>query len=295
MPPRAGTYSIARSSTRFGGCRGRAADPADRRDHAADQGPCPCIVVHRGDPTDLGNPGGYLKAAVDFASHRDDHGPDLQAVVGGTAGAGRLRHVHGPAMEKGVLCVRFEQQRVTAAAVAPRPVRVAIAEAQGLMSRRKWSPARYPVSTRLPSTVTPCAASTCSGRPIGGDEPSARTGRRGRRSTGQPAGDGSDRGGRAQAHRPTTTATAARVPTSAPMPTLADAVLYRCGRTSGRSGCGCCGRCARRAYVRRTGDDVQPGDVAVRRHASARRRSVCSLPSAGTGTLGVALGVVRRR
>jgi UTP--glucose-1-phosphate uridylyltransferase len=26
----------------------------------------------------LGNPGGYLKAAVDFALDRDDYGPDLR-------------------------------------------------------------------------------------------------------------------------------------------------------------------------------------------------------------------------
>ena len=36
------------------------------------------VVVHRGDRHDLGNPGGYLKAAVDFALKRDDYGPDLR-------------------------------------------------------------------------------------------------------------------------------------------------------------------------------------------------------------------------
>jgi UTP--glucose-1-phosphate uridylyltransferase len=35
-------------------------------------------VVHRGTRHDLGNPGGYLKAAVDFALDRDDYGPDLR-------------------------------------------------------------------------------------------------------------------------------------------------------------------------------------------------------------------------
>jgi UTP--glucose-1-phosphate uridylyltransferase len=35
-------------------------------------------VVHRGSRHDLGNPGGYLKAAVDFALDRDDYGPDLR-------------------------------------------------------------------------------------------------------------------------------------------------------------------------------------------------------------------------
>jgi UTP--glucose-1-phosphate uridylyltransferase len=37
------------------------------------------VVVHRGTRHDLGNPGGYLKAAVDFALDRDDYGPDLRA------------------------------------------------------------------------------------------------------------------------------------------------------------------------------------------------------------------------
>lgn len=36
------------------------------------------VVVHRGTRHDLGNPGGYLKAAVDFALDRDDYGPDLR-------------------------------------------------------------------------------------------------------------------------------------------------------------------------------------------------------------------------
>jgi UTP--glucose-1-phosphate uridylyltransferase len=36
------------------------------------------VVVHRGPRHDLGNPGGYLKAAVDFALDRDDYGPDLR-------------------------------------------------------------------------------------------------------------------------------------------------------------------------------------------------------------------------
>jgi UTP--glucose-1-phosphate uridylyltransferase len=36
------------------------------------------VVVHRGSRHDLGNPGGYLQAAVDFALDRDDYGPDLR-------------------------------------------------------------------------------------------------------------------------------------------------------------------------------------------------------------------------
>ena len=36
------------------------------------------VVVHLGSRHDLGNPGGYLKAAVDFALDRDDYGPALR-------------------------------------------------------------------------------------------------------------------------------------------------------------------------------------------------------------------------
>jgi UTP--glucose-1-phosphate uridylyltransferase len=36
------------------------------------------VVVHRGTRHDLGNPGGYLKAAVDMALERDDYGPMLR-------------------------------------------------------------------------------------------------------------------------------------------------------------------------------------------------------------------------
>jgi UTP--glucose-1-phosphate uridylyltransferase len=36
------------------------------------------VVVHRGSVHDLGNPGGYLKAAVDFALDREDYGPTLR-------------------------------------------------------------------------------------------------------------------------------------------------------------------------------------------------------------------------
>jgi UTP--glucose-1-phosphate uridylyltransferase len=36
------------------------------------------VVVHRGTRHDLGNPGGYIKAAVDLALDRDDYGPELR-------------------------------------------------------------------------------------------------------------------------------------------------------------------------------------------------------------------------
>ena len=36
------------------------------------------VVVHRGTRHDLGNPGGYLKASLDFALDRSDYGPELR-------------------------------------------------------------------------------------------------------------------------------------------------------------------------------------------------------------------------
>ena len=44
------------------------------------------VVVHRGSRHDLGNPGGYLKAAVDFALDRDDYGPELRRWLVGRLG-----------------------------------------------------------------------------------------------------------------------------------------------------------------------------------------------------------------
>ena len=49
-----------------------------RDDRVIDEGHPVHVVVHRGSRHDLGNPGGYLKAAVDFALERDDYGPELR-------------------------------------------------------------------------------------------------------------------------------------------------------------------------------------------------------------------------
>lgn len=37
------------------------------------------VVVHRGTRHDLGNPGGYVRAAVDFALRSDEYGPGLRS------------------------------------------------------------------------------------------------------------------------------------------------------------------------------------------------------------------------
>ena len=151
--------------------------------------------------------------------------------------------------------VEEQQALVAASAVAPRPVRVAIAEAQGLM----------------------CAEEVVTERPMPGFDQAAIDGYAVRSVDVQAVGDADAVSGgevslpvmgviEAGARTPSRLQPrqAARVQTGAPMPTLADAVLPLRWTDGGvdrvrvlrgvRSG----------AYVRRTGDDVQPGDVAVR-------------------------------
>jgi len=152
--------------------------------------------------------------------------------------------------------VEEQQAKVAAAAVAPRPVRVAIAEAQGLM----------------------CAEEVVTERPLPGFDQAAIDGYAVRSVDvlGVEAGDDED-GDRevslpvmglieAGAKTPSRLQPrqAARVQTGAPMPTLADAVLPLRWTDGGDSRVRVLRGVRSGAYVRRTGDDVQPGDVAVR-------------------------------
>jgi molybdopterin molybdotransferase len=164
-----------------------------------------------------------------------------------------------------VRSVEEQQARVAAAAVAPRPVRVAIAEAQGLM----------------------CAEEVVTERPMPGFDQAAIDGYAVRSvdvlGMGSRDGDdhgnddGDDRDGRdislpvmasieAGARTPSRLQPrqAARVQTGAPMPTLADAVLPLRWTDGGAARVRVLRGVRSGAYVRRTGDDVQPGDVAVR-------------------------------
>ncbi len=139
-----------------------------------------------------------------------------------------------------------------AAAVAPRPVRVAIAEAQGLM----------------------CAEEVVTERPLPGFDQAAIDGYAVRSVDVM----GADSGGDADVTLPVVSTIAAgertptrlqprqaaRVQTGAPMPTLADAVLPLRWTDGGESRVRVLRGVRSGAYVRRTGDDVQPGDVAVR-------------------------------
>jgi molybdopterin molybdotransferase len=163
-----------------------------------------------------------------------------------------------------VRSVEEQQARVAAAAVAPRPVRVAIAEAQGLM----------------------CAEEVVTERPLPGFDQAAIDGYAvrsvdvlgvdpGDEADGDDAGAGGDDRevslpvmGVIEAGTRTPSRLqprqAARVQTGAPMPTLADAVLPLRWTDGGESRVRVLRSVRSGAYVRRTGDDVQPGDVAVR-------------------------------
>ncbi|WP_436493630.1 molybdotransferase-like divisome protein Glp [Actinokineospora sp. HUAS TT18] len=142
--------------------------------------------------------------------------------------------------------------RALAAAVRPAPVRVAISEAQGLL----------------------CAEEVVAERALPGFDQAAVDGYAVRSVDTQAAGDepvqlpvvGEIPAGSRQPRR-LQPGQAVRIATGAPLPTLADAVLPT-GFTDGHH--------ARvtvhqpvpsAAYVRRTGEDVQTGDVAVRRGA----------------------------
>lgn len=154
--------------------------------------------------------------------------------------------------------VEDQQIKVTAAAVAPRPVRVAISEAQGLL----------------------CAEDVVTERPLPGFDQAAIDGYAVRSVDVAAAGSdirnedgelvdltlpvvgevvaGSKQPSRLQPRQ------TVRVDTGAPLPTLADAVLPLDFTDGGRARIKVYEPVRSGDYVRRIGDDVQPGDVAVR-------------------------------
>ncbi|WP_328857371.1 molybdopterin molybdotransferase MoeA [Williamsia herbipolensis] len=157
--------------------------------------------------------------------------------------------------------VEDQLTRVTAAAVAPRPVRVAISEAQGLL----------------------CAEEVVTENPLPGFDQAAIDGYAVRSvdvaEAGVVASDDSESPGEhvvvvlpvvgevaAGARTPTRLQPrqAVRVETGAPLPTLADAVLPLRWTDGGLSKVKVGHAVESGDYVRRVGDDVQPGDVAVR-------------------------------
>ncbi|OMC51399.1 molybdopterin molybdenumtransferase [Mycobacterium sp. IS-836] len=164
--------------------------------------------------------------------------------------------------------VEEQLARITAAAVAPRPIRVAIAEAQGLM----------------------CAEEVVTERPLPGFDQAAidgyavrsvdvlgvgELGTEGVDDAGEPLADEDAHDGlvlpvmgtiEAGARTPSRLQPrqAVRVHTGAPLPTLADTVLPLRWTDGGTSRVRILRGAPSGAYVRRAGDDVQPGDVAVR-------------------------------
>ncbi|WP_278261352.1 gephyrin-like molybdotransferase Glp [Nocardia sp. AG03] len=148
--------------------------------------------------------------------------------------------------------------KVTAAAVAPRPVRVAISEAQGLL----------------------CAEDVITERPLPGFDQAAVDGYAVRSVDVTAAGtDVRDEEGEiidltlpvvgevvAGSRQPIRLQPrqTVRVDTGAPLPTLADAVLPVDFTDGGRARIKVFEPVRSGDYVRRVGDDVQPGDVAVR-------------------------------
>jgi molybdopterin molybdotransferase len=148
-----------------------------------------------------------------------------------------------------VRSVEEQQARVMAAAVAPRPVRVPIAESQGLM----------------------CAEEVITEQPLPGFDQAAIDGYAVRSVDVNDGTDGEivlpvtaviEAGTRTPSRLQPKQA--ARVQTGAPMPTLADAVLPLRWTDGGQSRVRVLRGVRSGAYVRRAGDDVQPGDVAVR-------------------------------
>ena len=164
--------------------------------------------------------------------------------------------------------VEEQQARVTAAAVAPRPVSVPIAEAQGLM----------------------CAEDVVTERPMPGFDQAAIDGYAVRSVDVAAAGEGQpeivlpvmgviEAGARTPSRLQPKQA--ARVQTGAPMPTLADAVLPLRWTDSGSNRVRVLRGVRSGAYVRRAGDDVQPGDVAVRAGAIIGAAQVGLLAAVG--------------
>ncbi|WP_433199086.1 molybdotransferase-like divisome protein Glp [Nocardia sp. CA-107356] len=154
--------------------------------------------------------------------------------------------------------VEDQQIKVTAAAVAPRPVRVAISEAQGLL----------------------CAEDVVTERPLPGFDQAAIDGYAVRSVDVAAAGTdirnedgelvdltlpvvGEVVAGSKQPIRLQPRQTV-RVDTGAPLPTLADAVLPLDFTDGGRARIKVYEPVRSGDYVRRIGDDVQPGDIAVR-------------------------------
>lgn len=160
--------------------------------------------------------------------------------------------------------VEEQQARVAAAAVAPRPVRVAIAEAQGLMCAEEVIAEHpmpgfdqaaidgYAVRSVDVRDVERVSASPADSEAADPDAVAAVT---------LPVLGMIEAGTRTPSRLQPKLAT--RIQTGAPMPTMADAVLPLRWTDGGTSRVRVLRPVRSGAYVRHTGEDVRPGDVAV--------------------------------
>lgn len=155
--------------------------------------------------------------------------------------------------------VEDQQARVAAAAVAPRPVRVAIAEAQGLMCAEEVV-AERPMPAFDQAAIDGYAVRSVD--VLGADAIGDSAGGRDDAVVTLPVLGVIEAGARTPTRLQPKLAT--RIQTGAPMPTLADAVLPLRWSDGGTSRVRVLRGVRPGDYVRRVGDDVQPGDVAVR-------------------------------
>ena len=145
---------------------------------------------------------------------------------------------------------------MAAAAVAPRPVRVAIAEAQGLMCAEEVV-TEQPMPGFDQAAIDGYAVRSVDVLALGETDADEGSG-----AITLPVMGSIEAGARTPSRLQPRQA--ARVQTGAPMPTLADAVLPLRWTDGGQNRVRILRGVRSGAYVRRTGDDVQPGDVAVR-------------------------------
>lgn len=161
--------------------------------------------------------------------------------------------------------VEEQQARISAAAVAPRPIKVAIAEAQGLLCAEEVVTER-PLPGFDQAAIDGYAVRSVDVLGIGDSGPLEAVGDDGvagvREVVTLPVMGTIEAGARTPSRLQPKQA--ARVQTGAPLPTLADAVLPLRWTDGGMNRVRILRGAPSGAYVRRAGDDVQPGDVAVR-------------------------------
>ncbi|HEU4363257.1 MAG TPA: gephyrin-like molybdotransferase Glp [Mycobacterium sp.] len=178
--------------------------------------------------------------------------------------------------------VEEQQARVSGAAVAPRPVQVAIAEAQGLMCAEEVL-AEHPMPGFDQAAIDGYAVRSIDVRGAGaaaaGADPEDPDAEAAGAVVTLPVLGMIEAGARTPSRLQPKLAT--RIQTGAPMPTLADAVLPLRWTDGGQSRVRVLRGVRSGAYVRHTGDDVRPGDVVVQAGTIVGAAQVGLLAAAG--------------